>query len=160
IFTAPEIATVGFSEQDIENGAVEGVAYKLPLAANPRAKMMGIKDGFVKVIARKGSGTAIGAVIVAPKASELIYPLAIAIERRLNVDQASRVLAAYPSLSTSITDATRATHLVDMGWRPGRASADREQLVPGGHGGARCGVGRADHAVLVRLQRLLHLHRL
>ncbi len=112
IFTAPEIATVGFSEQDIENGVVEGVAFKLPLAANPRAKMMGIKDGFVKVIARKGSGTVIGGVIVAPKASELIYPLAIAVERRLNVDQVSRVFAAYPSLSTSITDATRAMHMV------------------------------------------------
>ncbi|WP_344819574.1 NAD(P)H-quinone dehydrogenase [Microbacterium soli] len=115
IFTAPEIATVGFSEQDIENGAADGIAYKLPLAANPRAKMMGIKDGFVKVIARKGSGTVIGGVIVAPKASELIYPLAIAVERRLNVDQVSRVFAAYPSLSSSITDATRAMHLVNIG---------------------------------------------
>ncbi|WP_087131328.1 NAD(P)H-quinone dehydrogenase [Microbacterium esteraromaticum] len=114
IFTAPEIATVGFSESDVENGVVAGSAYKLPLAANPRAKMMGIKDGFVKIIARKGSGTVIGGVIVAPKASELIYPLAMAVERRLNVDQVSRVFAAYPSLSTSITDASRAMHAVNI----------------------------------------------
>ena len=114
IFTAPEIATVGFSEQDVEDGIADGLVYKLPLAANPRAKMMGIKDGFVKLIARKGSGTVIGGVIVAPKASELIYPIAVAVERRLTVDQVSRVFAAYPSLSSSITDASRAMHKVNI----------------------------------------------
>jgi len=112
IFTAPEIATVGRQEQDIESGLISGYVYKLPLAANARAKMMGIRDGFVKIIAREGSGTVLGGVIVAPRASELIYPIAIAVERRLTVDQVSRVFAVYPSLSGSITDATRAMHLV------------------------------------------------
>ena len=51
-------------------------------------------------------------MIVAPKASELIYPIAIAVERRLTTEQVSRVFAAYPSLSGSITDATRAMHQV------------------------------------------------
>ncbi|MGX1695877.1 NAD(P)H-quinone dehydrogenase [Microbacterium keratanolyticum] len=114
IFTAPEIATVGWGEADVEAGVADGIVYKLPLSANPRAKMMGIKDGFVKIVARKGSGTVIGGVIVAPKASELIYPIAVAVERRLTVDQVSRVFAAYPSLSGSITDATRAMHLFNI----------------------------------------------
>ncbi len=114
IFTAPEIATIGWSEQDIADGQVDGVVHKLPLAANPRAKMMGVKDGFVKLLARKGSGTVIGGVIVAPRASELIYPVAIAVERRLTVDQLSRVFAVYPSLTGSITDAARAMHVVDI----------------------------------------------
>ncbi|HYJ48869.1 MAG TPA: NAD(P)H-quinone dehydrogenase [Microbacterium sp.] len=113
IFTAPEIATIGWSEQDITDGIIDGVVHKLPLAANPRAKMMGIKDGFVKLLARQGSGTVIGGVIVAPRASELIYPIAIAVERRLTVDQLSRVFAVYPSLTGSITDAARAMHIVD-----------------------------------------------
>ncbi len=113
IFTAPEVASVGWSEQDIEDGKIDGVVYKLPLAQNPRAKMIGIKDGFVKIMARRGSGTVLGGVIVAPRASELIYPIAIAIERRLTVDQVSRVFAVYPSLSGSITDAMRAMHLVN-----------------------------------------------
>lgn len=113
IFTAPEIATIGWQAKDIEDGHINGVVHKLPLAANPRAKMMGIKDGFVKIIAREGSGTVIGGVIVAPRASELIYPIAIAVERRLTVDQVSRVFAVYPSLSGSITDAARAMHVVD-----------------------------------------------
>jgi dihydrolipoamide dehydrogenase len=113
IFTAPEIATVGWQEKDIAEGLIQGVVHKLPLAANPRAKMMGIKDGFVKLIARQGSGSVIGGVIVGPRASELIYPIAIAVERRLTVDQVSRVFAVYPSLSGTITDAARAMHVVD-----------------------------------------------
>ncbi|MCH6231386.1 NAD(P)H-quinone dehydrogenase [Microbacterium sp. CFH 31415] len=113
IFTAPEIATIGWQEKDIAEGLIDAVVHKLPLAANPRAKMMGIKDGFVKLIAREGSGTVVGGVIVGPRASELIYPIAIAVERRLTVDQVSRVFAVYPSLSGSITDAARAMHVVD-----------------------------------------------
>ncbi len=113
IFTAPEIATVGWQEKDIADGLIDGVVHKLPLSANPRAKMMRVKDGFVKLIARQGSGTVIGGVIVAPRASELIYPIAIAVERRLTVDQLSRVFAVYPSLTGSITDAARAMHIVD-----------------------------------------------
>jgi NAD(P)H dehydrogenase (quinone) len=113
IFTAPEIATIGWQEKDLDDGLINGVVHKLPLAANPRAKMMGIRDGFVKIIARQGSGTVIGGVIVAPRASELIYPVAIAVERRMTVDQVSRVFAVYPSLTGSITDAVRAMHIVD-----------------------------------------------
>jgi len=118
IFTAPEIATVGFQQADIDSGLVDGVVHKLPLSANPRAKMMGVRDGFVKLIARQGSGTVLGGVIVAPRASELIYPIAIAVERRLTVDQVSRVFAVYPSLSGSITDAARAMHIVDRAAEP------------------------------------------
>ncbi|MCR2785192.1 MULTISPECIES: NAD(P)H-quinone dehydrogenase [unclassified Microbacterium] len=113
IFTAPEIATVGWQQADIEAGRINGVVHTLPLAANPRAKMMGVRDGFVKLLARQGSGEVLGGVIVAPRASELIYPIAIAAERRLTVDQVSRVFAVYPSLSGSITDAARAMHIVD-----------------------------------------------
>lgn len=113
IFTAPEIATVGWQEKDVEEGKINGIVHKLPLTSNPRAKMMGIRDGFVKVIARQGSGTVMGGVIVAPRASELIYPIAIAVERRLTVDQVSRVFAVYPSLSASITDLARAMHIVE-----------------------------------------------
>jgi dihydrolipoamide dehydrogenase len=112
IFTQPEIATVGWTQKQIEDGVAQGDIYKLPLSSNPRAKMMGIKDGFVKLFARTGSGTVIGGVIVAPKASELIFPLALAVEHRLNVDQVARAFAVYPSLTGSITDAAKALHIV------------------------------------------------
>ncbi|HSP76349.1 MAG TPA: NAD(P)H-quinone dehydrogenase [Cryobacterium sp.] len=112
IFTQPEIATVGWSQKQIEDGLTRGSIYKLPLASNPRAKMMGIKDGFVKLFATTTTGTVIGGVIVAPKASELIFPLALAVEHRLTVDEVARAFPVYPSLTHSITDAARAMHIV------------------------------------------------
>lgn len=112
IFTQPEIATVGWTQKSIEEGVVPGVVYKLPLASNPRAKMMGIREGFVKLFASNGSGAIIGGVIVAPKASELIFPLALAVEHRLTVDQFAEAFPVYPSLTGSLTDAARAMHIV------------------------------------------------
>jgi len=112
IFTQPEVATVGWSQHQIEEGIAQGEIYKLDLASNPRAKMMGVKDGFVKLFARTGSGTVIGGVVVAPKASDLILPIALAVEHRLTVDQLARAFSVYPSLSGSITDAARAMHIV------------------------------------------------
>ena len=113
IFTHPEVATVGWSQRQIEEGLTQGDIYKLPLASNPRAKMMGLKDGFVKLFAHTGSGTVIGGVVVAPKASDLILPIALAVEHRLTVDELARAFSVYPSLSGAITDAARAMHIVD-----------------------------------------------
>src|SRR4051794_4547995 len=112
VFTQPEIATVGWSQRQIEDGVAQGEIYKLPLSQNPRAKMQGLKDGFVKLFARTGSGTVIGGVIAAPRASELILPIALAVEHRLTVDQVGRAFSVYPSLSGAITDAARAMHIV------------------------------------------------
>jgi pyruvate/2-oxoglutarate dehydrogenase complex dihydrolipoamide dehydrogenase (E3) component len=112
IFTQPEIATVGWTEKEIDEGMVPGVVYKLPLSSNPRAKMMGIREGFVKLFASSGSGAIIGGVVVAPKASELIFSLALAVEHRLTVDQFAEAFPVYPSLTGSLTDAARAMHIV------------------------------------------------
>jgi NAD(P)H dehydrogenase (quinone) len=112
IFTQPEIATVGWSQKQIEEGIAQGEIYKLPLQTNARAKMQNIKDGFVKIFARTGSGTVIGGVIVAPRASELIFPLALAVEHRLTVDDVAKAYAVFPSISGAITDAARAMHIV------------------------------------------------
>lgn len=113
IFTQPEIATVGIDENDIEAGRLvtKAVTYKMPLKLNPRAKMMGVKDGFVKIFASQGSGVVLGGVIVAPKASELIFSLALAVEHRLTVDQVATAFAVYPSLVGSIPDIARAMHV-------------------------------------------------
>ena len=113
VFTAPEIASVGWTEKDVQAGLVNGTVHKIELELNPRAKVQGINDGFIKLIASSG-GTVIGGVVVAPKASELIYPIAIAVENRLTVDQVARTFAVYPSISTSITDAARALHVPNL----------------------------------------------
>ena len=112
IFTAPEVASVGWTQKQIEDGIAQGTVYKLPLASNPRAKMLSLHDGFVKLFARTGSGTVIGGVIASPRASELILPIALAVEHRLTVDQLARAFSVYPSLSGAITDAARAMHIV------------------------------------------------
>jgi NAD(P)H dehydrogenase (quinone) len=108
IFTEPEIATVGVPEKAVAAGEIpDATVVKLPLATNPRAKMQGFRDGFVKLIARRSSGTVLGGVIVAPRASELILGISLAVERSLSVDHLALTFAVYPSLSGSITEAAR-----------------------------------------------------
>ena len=108
IFTEPEIATVGIPETAVTSGEVpDAVVVKLPLATNARAKMQGFRDGFVKLIARRSSGTILGGVIVAPRASELILAVSLAVERQLGVDHLAQTFAVYPSLTGSVTEAAR-----------------------------------------------------
>jgi dihydrolipoamide dehydrogenase len=107
IFTQPEIATVGVTQRAVATGEVSARVLKLPLATNPRAKMAGYADGFVKLLSSPGSGRILGGVVVAPRASELILPVSTAVEQRLTVEQLAHTFAVYPSLSGSLTEAAR-----------------------------------------------------
>ena len=107
IFTDPEIATVGVTGAAVESGAEDATAVKLPLATNPRAKMQGFRDGFIKLFARRGTGIVLGGVVVAPRASELILGISLAVEQSLTVDQMAHTFSVYPSLSGSLTEAAR-----------------------------------------------------
>jgi dihydrolipoamide dehydrogenase len=109
VFTDPEIATVGWTENDMDDSG-STVTVKLPLATNARAKMQGVHEGFVKLFARAGSGTVVGGVVVAPRASELIFPVALAVESRLTVDQLAHSFTIYPSISGSVAEAARQLH--------------------------------------------------
>jgi NAD(P)H dehydrogenase (quinone) len=80
---------------------------KLPLLRNPRAKMQGIRDGFVKLFCRPGTGIVVGGVVVAPRASELIHPIALAVDNNLTVDQVANSFTVYPSLTGSIAEVAR-----------------------------------------------------
>ncbi|MBV9025373.1 MAG: NAD(P)H-quinone dehydrogenase [Streptomycetaceae bacterium] len=110
VFTDPEIATVGYSQADVDNGRIDACVVKLPLLRNPRAKMQGIRDGFVKVFCRPGTGIVVGGVIVAPRASELIHPLSLAVDNNLTVEQIANAFTVYPSLSGSIAEVARQLH--------------------------------------------------
>ena len=107
IFTDPEIATVGVTQRAVTAGEVSARVLNLPLATNPRAKMAGVADGFVKLLSSPGTGVVLGGVVVAPRASELILAVSIAVEQRLTVEQLAQTFAVYPSLSGSITEAAR-----------------------------------------------------
>jgi NAD(P)H dehydrogenase (quinone) len=113
IFTDPEIATVGASQRDIDAAGTEARSVMLPLATNPRAKMQNMQDGFVKLFARSGSNIVVGGVVVAPRASELIFPVALAVQHRLTVDQVANTITVYPSMSGSIAEAARRLHSLD-----------------------------------------------
>ena len=107
VFTRPEIAAVGFTQAEIEAGEVAARTITMPLNTNPRAKMRSLQHGFVKLFCRATSGRVIGGVIVAPTASELILPIAVAVTNQLTVNQLADSLAVYPSLSGTITEAAR-----------------------------------------------------
>jgi len=107
VFTHPEIATVGISQQAIDSGQVPARTIMLPLATNARAKMEGLHRGFVKLFCRPATGVVIGGVVVAPAASELILPIALAVENHLTVDQIAHTISIYPALSGSLTESAR-----------------------------------------------------
>jgi dihydrolipoamide dehydrogenase len=110
VFTAPEIATVGWSQEAVDAREIDARAIMMPLATNARAKMQGIHDGFVKLFCRPGTGIIVGGVVVAPRASELIHPIAVAVDASLTVDQMAHSFTVYPSLSGSIAEAARRLH--------------------------------------------------
>lgn len=110
VFTAPEIATVGLSQSEACTAGIDIAAVTLPLSGNARAKMQALEDGFVKVFSLPLTGIVVGAVVVAPSASELIHPLSIAVRQRLTVDQVAESFTVYPSLSGSIAEAARRLH--------------------------------------------------
>jgi NAD(P)H dehydrogenase (quinone) len=110
VFTAPEIATVGVTQKHVDAGEVPASSVTLPLRGNARAKMQGNRDGFVKLFCRPATGIVIGGVVVSPRASELIYPISIAVAERLTVDQVSGAFTVYPSLTGSLAEAARRLH--------------------------------------------------
>ncbi|MFF2088387.1 NAD(P)H-quinone dehydrogenase [Nocardia sp. NPDC058176] len=107
VFTRPEIATVGVSQTAIDDGEVPARTVMLPLNTNPRAKMSGLRRGFVKIFCRPATGVVIGGVVVAPIASELILPIALAVQNNLTVTDLAQTFSVYPSLTGSVTEAGR-----------------------------------------------------
>ncbi len=114
VFTDPELATVGVSQNEVDAGKVPARQVMLPLGGNARAKMAGLTDGFVKLFCRPATGQVVGGVVVAPKASELILPITMAVENSLTVDQLAHTITIYPSLSGSIAEAARQLMLHEL----------------------------------------------
>jgi pyruvate/2-oxoglutarate dehydrogenase complex dihydrolipoamide dehydrogenase (E3) component len=110
VFTAPEIATVGCSQRAVDAGEIDAKSVLLELDGNARAKMQGVYDGFVKLFCRPGTGIVVGGVVVAPQASELIHPIAMAVAANLTVDQVANAFTVYPSMTGSIAEAARRLH--------------------------------------------------
>lgn len=104
IFTYPEIAQVGLTEQELK---AKGIAYKVskfPFSANGKALALGETLGLVKILAAE-TGVILGAVIMGPQASSLIQELVLAVEKKLNAEDLARTVHAHPTLPEAVLEA-------------------------------------------------------
>ncbi len=111
VFTAPEIATVGVSQAVVDAGDTTAIVVKVPLSDNARAKMQGVRDGFVKLFCLPNTGIIVGGVVVAPRASELIHPSPWPSAPASPSTRWPTSFTVYPSVSGSIAEAARRLHL-------------------------------------------------
>ncbi|HET7724977.1 MAG TPA: NAD(P)H-quinone dehydrogenase [Propionibacteriaceae bacterium] len=110
VFTSPEIATVGVTQEQVDAGLSTAVGVTVTLRGNARAKMQNITEGFVKLVCLPITGIIVGGVVVAPHASELIHAISVAVAERITVESFSHDFTVYPSVSGSIAEAARRLH--------------------------------------------------
>ncbi|MFJ7663175.1 dihydrolipoyl dehydrogenase, partial [Lysinibacillus sp. NPDC097162] len=98
-FTDPEMATVGYNEDQAKAEGIEYTAAKFPFAINGRALALNQTEGFVKLVTRKEDGILIGAQIVGAGASDMIAELTLAIETGMTAEDVACTIHAHPTLS-------------------------------------------------------------
>ncbi|CAG7716756.1 unnamed protein product [Allacma fusca] len=110
IYTHPEVAWVGKSEDDLKAEGVEYVVGKFPFAANSRAKTNNDTDGLVKVLGDKNTDRLLGAHIIGPGAGEMINEAALALEYGASCEDVARVCHAHPTCSEAFREANLAAY--------------------------------------------------
>jgi dihydrolipoamide dehydrogenase len=105
IYTTPEIAWVGKTEQQLKSEGVEYRAGSFPFSANARARALGDTTGFVKVISKAVTDEILGVHIIGPFAGELIAEAVVAMEFRGSAEDIGMICHAHPSLSEAMKDA-------------------------------------------------------
>jgi len=108
IYTWPEVASVGQTEEQLKEAGTAYKAGKFPFTANGRARAMGMTDGFVKVLADAVSDRVLGCHIIGPEAGTLIAELAMAIEFGASSEDVGRLCHAHPTLNESVKEAALA----------------------------------------------------
>ncbi len=108
IYTWPEMASVGKTEEELRGAGISYRVGKFPFTANGRARTMGDTDGFVKIIADKKTDTLVGAHIIGPDASTIIAELVVAMEFGASAEDIARTSHAHPSLSEAVKEAALA----------------------------------------------------
>jgi dihydrolipoamide dehydrogenase len=107
IFSTPEIASVGLTEEEAKEQGIEVLTGEFPFTANGKAVSMNSTDGMVKVVARKKDKVLIGAQIVGPEASIMIAELALAIKNNLTLDDIADTIYTHPTLPEVIMEAVK-----------------------------------------------------
>jgi dihydrolipoamide dehydrogenase len=108
IYTWPEVASVGVTEEQLKESGTEYNVGKFPFTANGRARALGMTDGFVKVLADKRTDRVLGCHIIGPEAGTLIHEMAIAIEFGASSEDIARICHAHPTLSEAVKEAALA----------------------------------------------------
>jgi dihydrolipoyl dehydrogenase len=108
VYTAPEVASVGKTEEDLKEAGIAYNVGKFPFTANGRARAMNKTDGFVKILADKTTDRVLGAHIVGPVAGELIAELTLLIEFGGSSEDLARTCHAHPTLSEAVKEAALA----------------------------------------------------
>ena len=108
IYTSPEIAWVGQTEQQLEAEGVDFRAGSFPYNANGRARAMGDTTGFVKILADRKTDRILGMHVIGPMASELISEGVVAMEFGASSEDLARITHAHPSLSEATKEAALA----------------------------------------------------
>jgi dihydrolipoamide dehydrogenase len=108
IYTGPEIAWVGKTEQQLKRDGIEYKAGKVPFLANGRALGMGDPSGFVKILACKTTDRILGVHIIGANASELISEAVVAMEFGGASEDLARICHAHPTLSETVHEAALA----------------------------------------------------
>ena len=109
VYTAPEIAAVGKTEEQLKAAGVEYRAGKFPFTANARAKCNNETDGFAKILADAKTDRIVGAHIIGPQAGELIQEVALAIEMGASAEDLGRTCHGHPGLAEAIKEAALAS---------------------------------------------------
>ncbi len=110
VYTMPEVASVGKTEEELKRDGVAYVAGKFPFSANGRARAMNQTDGFVKFLADKTTDRVLGAHIVGFGAGDMIHECAVLMEFGGSSEDLARTCHAHPTLSEVVREAAHATH--------------------------------------------------
>lgn len=104
VFSEPEIAIVGLTEESAKEKGIQAKSEKFPFAANGRAMALNETDGFVKLITREDNGVVIGGQIIGTSASDMIAELSLAIEAGLTAEDLALTIHAHPTLGEIVME--------------------------------------------------------
>ena len=110
VYTWPEVASVGKTEEQLKEAGVEYRSGKFPFTANGRARAMGATDGFVKILADAKTDRVLGAHIIGPDAGGLIHEIVMAMEFGGSAEDVARAFHGHPTLNEVVKEAALAVH--------------------------------------------------
>jgi dihydrolipoamide dehydrogenase len=105
VYTWPEVAGVGFTEQELKSKGIEFKVGKFSFVASGRAKASNEKDGFVKVLADKKTDEILGVHMIGPRAADMIGEAVVAMEFRASAEDVGRISHAHPTYSEALKEA-------------------------------------------------------